>query len=84
MCKCPGAVRVLGSLRSPEKSTGRSGQRAMHQVRAVGRGQMAQDLVDSDVGFAFDFKCNMKPLEDFKQERVMVYFVCQKDGPAAV
>lgn len=45
---------------------------------------MAQDLVDSDVGFTFDFKCNMKPLEDFKQEWAMVYFVCQKDGPAAV
>ena len=72
MCKCPGAVRVLGSLRSPDKSTGGSGQRAMHQVRTVGRGQMAQDLVDSDVGFPCAFKCNMRPLEDFKQEQAMV------------
>ena len=44
----------------------------MHQVRTVGRGQMAQDLVDSDVGFPCAFKCNMRPLEDFKQEQAMV------------
>ena len=60
MYKCLGTLRVLGSFKSPEKSTGVSEKSASHQVRAVGRDQMVQGLVDSDVGFTFDFKYNMK------------------------
>lgn len=41
------------------------------EVRAVGTGQMVQGLVDSDMEFRFYFKCNIKPLEDLKQERHM-------------
>jgi len=54
-------LQSMGSFKSPEKSTGVSEKRASHQVRAVGRDQMVQGLVDSDVGFTFDFKYNMKP-----------------------
>lgn len=32
---------------------------------------MAQGFVDSEMDFRLYFKCNMKPLEDFKQERDM-------------
>ena len=69
MYKCPGILRVLGSFRSPEKNTGVSEQRASHPVRAVGRDQMVQGLVDADVGFIFDFKYNMKPLCNMKSFR---------------
>ena len=61
MYKCPGTLWAQGSFRSPEKSTGVSEKSSRHQVRAVGRDQMVQGLVDSDAGFTLDFKYNMKP-----------------------
>lgn len=79
-CKGPGAVTISESSRKLEKVTWLEEHREVgvegKGPRSVpgGREQLAQGLVNSDLEFKFYFKSNMKPLEDFKQDRGIAQF----------